>query len=749
MNITPNNVTQPKSAKLLGEEPSPLMVLTHAVRKYSLTLVLVTLPVFVGVTFYTLGQTKIYRASMTIRIDPKPPTPLGNAVQTVVDMGSAKYWNNQEYYETEFEILRSMNVALETVSRLGLHRDLSFLANQPSDAVLDGTAVTPEVAAEKLRKRLTVDPVKETRLTEVSLLDADPIRAQRVLTELVNVYIDQHLNYVQDSTTDAVDWLNDQAGKLKVELESTETSVNNYKTKNNILSVSVDDQTSMLREEMLQLNEALTRVRTHHQHLTSRLALLKGFNPENPANLPTDELLKSGPLQQHRDLYIQANSELQALLGSGRGNNHPSVLAAQASLGVLKKAIHDEVANIVAALRHDVTASRQEKQGLAGLFNTAKQRALDLNTLSIDYNRLERDRDNTEKLYSLVLDRAKKSDLTRMMRVNNIRVSERAGVPKLPVFPRVPLNLAFGLFAGIVLGIAVAFGREMLDRTIKTPEQLETDFGLPTLGLLPEIDAKNQPDSPQRKRRRHKDPAEKLSPELIVHSDPTSGVAEAARAIRTNIMLSAPDKQFKTILVTSAGPREGKTTVACCVAVAMAQAGQRVCLLDCDMRRPRLHKVFGKLNDRGLTSLMLDRSVFDDLPKTTPVDNLDVIPAGPIPPNPAELIHSENFSEVLQMLGEKYDRLIIDSPPIAPVTDPTILSTKVDGTILVVRAFQTTRDLVRRARNTLASVQGPLIGAVLNAVDLHGKGYAYYKSHHYYYYKQEGYGPEESQDDAA
>ena len=126
-----------------------------------------------------------------------------------------------------------------------------------------------------------------------------------------------------------------------------------------------------------------------------------------------------------------------------------------------------------------------------------------------------------------------------------------------------------------------------------------------------------------------------------------------------------------------------------------------------------------------------------------------MIPAGPIPPNPAELIHSENFSEVLQMLGEKYDRLIIDSPPIAPVTDPTILSTKVDGTILVVRAFQTTRDLVRRARNTLASVQGPLIGAVLNAVDLHGKGYAYYKSHHYYYYKQEGYGPEESQDAAA
>jgi capsular exopolysaccharide synthesis family protein len=229
-----------------------------------------------------------------------------------------------------------------------------------------------------------------------------------------------------------------------------------------------------------------------------------------------------------------------------------------------------------------------------------------------------------------------------------------------------------------------------------------------------------------------------LSPELIVHEQPLSGIAEAARSIRTNLLFMNPDHPYRKLLVSSAAPSEGKTTVACSIAIALAQGGQRVCIVDCDLRRPRIHRIFDRSGDAGVTNVIVGNATVDEVVKPTTVQNLWSVPAGPTPPNPADMLHSERFKKFLSDLGDRFDRVVIDSPPIVPVTDSAIISTLVDGTVFVVRAFSTTRHLGHQGLRALRDVDSPVVGAVLNAVNLNRREYNYY---YQYYYHKDGYRP--------
>lgn len=698
------------------------------------TLVFVAL----SVTFYTLGQKKIYQSSATVQFDPNPPRPLGRAVDTVVDMGAGSYWNNREYYETQYKIIRSMRVALAVVAQLNLHNDVYFLDDLPKDAAPPAPrSVSPEEAANLLRERLTVEPVKDSRLAVIRYNDADRERAQRILSTLIDIYIEQNLEDALASTNSALEWLRTQLDKLKSDLEASETSLHEYKLKNNILDVDFEDQTNLLREEMKQLNDALTAVRTKREEYAARNHELSKLDPNDPLSVPASELIQSPVLQMLRARYEESIRERDALIGAGKGENHPEVRAATERLAATRNALITEIKNVQGAVSRDLAIVKRQEAGLAALIEDARKQAFELNSLKIEYDRLRRTKDNTEKLYQLVLERTKESDLQRMLRVNNIRVLDRADLPLVPLRPRVAVNIIVGVLAGLLLGIGAALARAMLDRTLKTPDEVERELGLPFLGLLPEFDRRDRKEAAPRRGRRRGKLAETGRRELIVHDQPTSGIAEAARAIRTNLLFMSPDRPYKTLLIASAGPHEGKTTVCCCIAVAMAQAGQRVVLVDCDLRRPRLHRIFGKGPEVGVTSALLDDSVIDDEGALrTEVENLYVIPAGPIPPNPAELLHSDRFKALLRKLQDRFDRVIIDSPPLVAVTDGTVLSTQVDGTVLVVRAAATTHDFARHGTRSLQDVGGKVIGAVLNAVDLSRQEYGFY---HYYGYKKDGY----------
>lgn len=715
----------------------------RAVRKHLYSGLLVAVSIVACTGFFTVGQKRIYEATATIVIDPDPPRPLGKEVQAVVDVGNSSYWGNKEYFETQNKILAGQTVSREVARALGLQLDTAFIANAPKGqrAPADVRPVSIEEAGAIVNSRLKVESVRDSRLVNVSVVDADAERARRILSALLDVFLERNVDQAVQSTVAASDWLSGQTGKLKAELEDSELALHEYKKANRILSVSLDDQSNMLRGEMQQLNEALTRVSAKREELRARVHELEKVNPEEPTELPTAELLSNNVLGSLRQDYVGAKSALEALVGEGKGTNHPVAAAAAARIDVTRTALVAEVKNVQGALRSELASVTSEQQGIAGLFERAKKRAFELNMLEIEYRRLERSKVNTEKLYGLVLERAKESQLTGMLRFNNIRITEAPTAGRQPVRPRVALNLALGVLMGLLLGVGTAVARARLDQTIRSPSELESDLGLPILGTFPSLTERAK--SSGYYSRRHRRSAGKnagmpndMSIELITHALPSSHAAECVRVVRTSLMFSSPDTPHKRILVTSGSPAEGKTTVAVSIAIAFAQAGQRVLLIDCDLRRARLHRIFQSTNSEGVTTALqsgigaVERALIE-----TEVPNLTLMPGGPHVPNPAELLQSNSFTRLLCDLEERFDRIVIDSPPVLAVADSAILAALVNVSVLVVRAGKTRLDVTRHALRKLVEVNTPLGGVVLNALEPPRWGARY----NYYYYGDKQY----------
>jgi polysaccharide biosynthesis transport protein len=703
-------------------------------RKRWIWVVTLTLLAVVAAGFYTAGQQRIYSASCTLQIDPSPPRPLGSDVQAIVDVGTGSFWATTNYYNTQFKIIKSRAVAEDTVRRLGLHQEPGFLGGPERASSAAPGAREPadvqsrvEQAASLIRARTVVAPIRESRLVEVSYQDPDPERARQILAALVNVYTDRNIDVALESTNTAAEWLEGQVQKLKTELEGTETTLHEYKKGNRILSISLDEQSNMIRQEMQQLSTALTAVRVRRAEVAATAAELASSAPDGGLDLANSDMLRDAILRQLRDTLNDALAEYGALIGAGKGEQHPLVVSANARVSAARAALASEVENVRQAAQRDLAVVDREVSDLTALFEQAQQRALELGGLELDYRRLERSKTNTEKLYSLVIERSKESNLTRMMRFNNIQVIDPPLVPKAPISPRVPLNMTIGLVGGLALGLFGAFAREMFDRSVKSPSDIEQELGLTFLGMLPRVGRSTGSGYGRRgARQRRARAGDNSRIELIVHEDPQSAISEASRGLRTNVSFMSPDKPYKTLLVTSASPSEGKTTVACCLAVAMAQAGHRVLLVDCDLRRPRLHRVFQKTNERGVTSTLLDRGGLSAAIGVTEVPGLSLLSSGPSCPSPAETLQSNAFQSLLEELAADFDRIVIDSPPIGPVTDAVILSTRVDATIMVIRALSTTRDGALHARRALEDVRANLVGAVLNAADPGRAEYPYY-----------------------
>ena len=721
------------------------VVLLRAARKHWVLLVLAILLGVGGSVAYTATRVRIYEAVATVQLDPQPLMPLGHRVGPGgTDTGAETFWSNEEYFQTQQQIILSRHIASLVVRKLGLERDAAFLANLPNSNGLPPSTATVDGAAEVLRARLTVAPVKDSRLTQVTLRDSDPARAQRLLSTLLEVYVEQNLDSSLDSANKTAEWLDTQLDKLKTDLESQEMELHDFKKRNNLLSVSFDDQSNMLRNQILQLNTKLTELKAHKEHVAAQLEVLNAVDPQDPSVIPQSELFGSTALMPLREKYSQALKEFSRLTSLGKGENHPEVVFAREEVLTSRTALLGELKNIRQGVSSDLKAVQQELAGVSSLYETAKTQALGLNLNELRYSRLRRSKDNTERVFGMVLERSSESGLSKVMPFNNVRVLDAPLRPGAPVLPRPLANLFVGVVLGAVLGLAGALARELLDRTARSVEDVEQELGISSVGSLPDTSLKagasvlygsyyGTSSSKKKHRQAEATSTEPPAPmELLIHTHPKSIVAEAARALCTNLLFMSPDQPFRSLLVTSAGPSEGKTTVAVSIAIGLAQTGRRVCLVDCDLRRPRIHSLFGRSLDAGLTTALLDPSVIDTATTETVVPNLSVLPAGPTPPNPADLIHSQAFARLLQTLKERFDVVVIDSPPVCVVTDATIVSTQTEAVVLVVRKGQTRRDQARRALRTLTDVGARCAGFVMNAVTLQGQGYGYT------YYRKEG-----------
>ncbi|HVZ34405.1 MAG TPA: GumC family protein, partial [Polyangiaceae bacterium] len=507
----------------------------RTIRKRWVWVVTLAISGVVGVGFYTAGKRPIYRSTCVLQIDPTPPKPLGKDVQAIVDVGTSAFWANAEYYKTQFEIIQSRTVAEETVRRLGLHHDQSFLLGlSPGEPVPErrnrdaaqelNEAMKIEQAANVVRAHLNVTPVKESRLVNVSFTDANPERARQVLATLVGVYVDRNIDVALASTNAAADWLRSQVDNLKEQLETSENALQEYKQGHRVLSVSLDDQSNMLRQEMQQLTTALTQVRVRRAQVEARaLELSKISADDSEAALPaTDQMRGSSTLDDLRTALKEAEAEHAALIGAGKGEQHPLVASAAAKVASAREALLQELQNIKEASQRELSAVAHEADSLAELLDQAQRRAQELSRLEVDYRRLERSKQQNEKLYGLVIERSKESDLTRMMRFNNIQTIDTPVTPKKPIGPNLPLNLALGLMGGLGIGLCGALMREMFDQSVKSPMDIEQDLAMTFLGLLPRTATGTGPAQSRSRRRRRPQSESGEHLEWLVHDDSTS-----------------------------------------------------------------------------------------------------------------------------------------------------------------------------------------------------------------------------------
>ena len=372
--------------------------------------------------------------------------------------------------------------------------------------------------------------------------------------------------------------------------------------------------------------------------------------------------------------YFEARSEC-ADLRVKYLEDHPKLEACERKLALAHEGLRDEIKSSIRAVEREYKEIGSTEKNLFQLLGEAKNDAFSLNQYERDYMELKRANDNNQRLYELVLKRLKDTGVTGMLQVSNVRILDRARPSGRPLRPNPRSNLSLAIVFGLIGGIALAFMVEKMDTSIVSQEQIEEKLGIAFLGIVPRV-APNKDGTPH---------------DLIVHDQPKSAIAECLRAVRTNLLFMSPEKPLRTILVTSSSPQEGKTTTATSLAITMTGSGNRVLLVDGDMRRPRLHRIFGMENTAGLSSLILGEGSLDSLIRPSGIANLDLLPCGPVPPNPAELLHTAAFKRILADVASRYDRVILDSPPVGVVADAVVMSTVVDGALVVLKAGSTSR----------------------------------------------------------
>ncbi len=679
-------------------------------------------------TAVTLHQKKTYSATASLIIDSSAPQVLGEGVRDVMDTGTGSYWYSKEFYETQYKVLKSRAIAQRVVDQLGLNQDAKFLGIEGLSPELQQKEMKRLDAAAMLAERVIVTPVKDSRVVSVVIEDPSADRAAILANEVVNAYMQANLDRRVEGSKDAAVWLEDQLKDLKNKLATSELSLFNFRKDNDLVYTTLENKQTIASQKLLAINDTLTKVRTRKAEIEARVRNVKAVresgDPEKMMSLGI--IVTSAFINQLKLNYVAVSNEV-ADLRERYGPEHPKMAAAEQKLAAAKQNLAQEVDAILKASIAEYDEAADTEKNLQVMLEDVKQESMETNKKEMDYRKLAREEENNQRLFELVLKRTKEIDLSSMLRVNNVRVLDPAKVIRKPIRPKVATNLGLAAVLGLIAGIGFAFFVEYQDRSIKGHADIER-LGLSFLGIIPTIPAGN--------------PVEPGIRDLYLHRQPKSAVAECCRTIRSNLLFLSPDKPVRRMVVTSAGPQEGKTTTLINIGVALAGGGNRVLLVDTDMRRPRLHKSFGISNELGMSNLIVGEGSLESAVKSTEVPGLFVLPSGPVPPNPAELLHTARFHELAEKLGAQYDRVLFDSPPVGAVTDPLVLANAMEGTLLVLKMFRTNRDLAERAVKSLADANAHILGAVLNDVDTERREYGYYLGYYYNYGQYYGQGKE-------
>jgi len=741
-----NRTTQHYAYPVLPSQDSVLREYLRVLIKRKWIVISSVTVIFGVVAIATLKSIPIYDASGSIAINKSDP-----ALLNIKDSANAPI----EYYDpadldTEVRILKSDLLALQVIRQLNLDKRPEFGGKGESsgnslalttDALQpDSEQTTALLSAFKGNLRVALQP--DSRVVDIHFRSPDRQLAAHVVNALTSTYIEQNFKTRFESTMQASDWLSKQLVDLQLKVETSQEKLVKYQKEHGILGI--DEKQNIITSKLDELNKELTAAESDRMQKESVYRLVQSGDPDTAAsaalsaagtagtNSSTSGLLEK-LREQQADIRIQT-----AQLSTQFGPSYPRLAQLNNQLKEVEAQTQVEMKKITSRVRSDYLASLQRENMLRDALDRQKQQANRLNESAIDYSLLKRDVETNRTLYEGLLEKLKEAGVTAGLRSNNIRNVDIARAPRSPAEPNVPRNLSFALALGITTGIGLAFLLEGIDNTVRTPEQAEAISGLPSLGMIP-LGSKSSSDS---KSKRLSLASSREVVELVTQSRPQSQMAESYRALRTSLLLTSLGAPPKIILITSALPQEGKTTTSINTAVVLAQKGTRVLLIDADLRRPSIHKTLGMGPKIGLSNVLTGNAPLQQaIVRSNVLPSLFVLPAGPPPPNPAELVASSNMRDVLAELRDQYDHIIVDTPPTLSVTDAVVMSTRADTVVLVIRSGQTTKQALRRSRDILMQVNSRISGVLLNAVDLNSPDY-------YYYYEYQGkYGQRYYQED--
>lgn len=693
--------------------------------------------VFVIVVVGTFSTTPIYVASTKVLIDKAPSRAISDKFSFI------SYDYDPDFFATQYQLIKSSAVARKVVDALGMAKvnnnipgsrpqGSSFLKKMTGGLSglvssifrskdLEGLKEKedPDKRADNIARGisggLNVVPLKNSKIVEISYMSPNPELARNIVNSIATAYIEELLDLNMSSTKYTLEWMTKQAEVERANVEKSEKALQEYVKAQNF--VTLENKVAIIPQKISEISSKLISAESKKKELETLYNKVK----EVSANLNEAEnlsVISSDPtLQSLRQQILKSEQDITEL-SQKYGQKHPALLRAKEDLAGLKAKRMQEIRRVIESVKNEYELARSNENIYRRLLSETKGEALSLNEKANEYNIINREVETNRQLYDALLKRIKEQSITDKVQNVNVLIVEKAELPVAPVKPRKTMNLIMGLLFGLIGGVGMAFVIEYLDHTVKSPDEAELKLGVAVLGMVPLVNVQEK------------------SIEAVVMKEPNSVIAESYKAIRTAILLSSADKPPKRLLITSTGPAEGKTATSINLAAAIAQSGYSVVLIDADLRRPRVHKVFGMNNVKGLSTYLAGASDMDVI-QAGPIPNLSILPSGPVPPNPSELLGSKRMSEMINLLGEKYDIVICDSPPLLSVADSLVLDNILDATIIVTRAGKTTYEDVRKGLRSLTDLKAHVLGIIINALDVKKGNYYYYRYQNYYYSSEE------------
>ena len=722
--------TQPR-ASVESSTASQVDYLGLILRHLWLTVSVVVIAML-GTFFYLRTIAPLYRATALVDLDTESPNVLGSMSagidQQIGGRGARELRLN---FESQYRVIGGRAVAEDVANRLSLREDAAFLglSKVASSAELRAALAKADAAA-VVMGAITIEPVFESSLVRIHARASSPKIATQIANTVAEVYIDQRVKRRLDVSESSAVWLRQQYEDLGKQLTASESAVYDFRKERNILSISLDDKQNLTGEALGALSAQLFQAESDARGL--RVAA------EQYRLVKTDEALLDAAVQgvisselieglKNRlvDLTVE-RTKLEAIYLDG----HPQLASVKEQLGEVRSMLLREVRNSIRAVEAQLAQAEKRVSELRSQLDQTRSEALAMGQDELTYNNLVSAAAADRDLYRMIERRLKEVEMARMLQQNRVAIVERATDDGVPVYPKFAVSMLSAMAVGLLLALALAYLVEVMDTSVRSVGELERLIGVTALGFLPIIAR----GTGSRRSTRAPAKGEDFDKDTFVIDFPKSTMAESCRSIRTNLIFMGSEQPLRSILVTSAGPREGKTTASVSLAAVMAQSGSTVVIVDGDMRKPRLHKVFGLDGTLGLSSVLMGEATLDEVIQATRVPDLYLIPCGRVPENPAELLQSDRFRELVAELAERFGMVVFDSPPVVPVTDAAIIGAAVDGVVLVARSGATRREMIARAVDLLRGVNANLLGVVLNAIDVEGRrrgGYYYYYYRHY------------------